>query len=158
MSEVTSIVFAGLGGQGVLTASDIFAEVAFRSGFDVKKSEIHGMSQRGGSVTTEARFGKSVLSPMVPQGEADYLVVFEASQIDNNLWALRKGGTIIEPSLIDEQKLANKRAINVALLGILSRHMPFDRELWAAVISERLPAKLHEVNLAAFAMGCGAEA
>ncbi len=153
MSKVTSIVFAGLGGQGILTASDIFAEVAFRSGVDVKKSEIHGMSQRGGSVTTEARFGKKVLSPMVPTGEADYLVVFEPSQIENNLWALRQGGTIIETSLIDNRKLANKRAINIALLGVLSTCLAFDRQVWIQAIKTHLPPALHAANLAAFDLG-----
>jgi len=69
-NEVTNIVIAGLGGQGVLKASDIVAEVVFRAGFDVKKSEIHGMSQRGGSVSSDVRFGERVYSPMVPLGEA----------------------------------------------------------------------------------------
>ena len=63
-----NIVVAGLGGQGVLTATDIIADVALRAGFDVKKSEIKGMSQRGGSVTCDVRFGGQILSPMVPGG------------------------------------------------------------------------------------------
>jgi len=72
---VTNVVFAGLGGQGVLKASDILSAVVFDAGYDVKKSEIHGMSQRGGSVTSDVRFGLAVHSSMVPGGEADYLVV-----------------------------------------------------------------------------------
>jgi len=68
--DVTNVVIAGLGGQGVLKASDILADAAFLAGLDVKKSEIHGMSQRGGSVTSDVRFGRQVLSPMVPAGEA----------------------------------------------------------------------------------------
>ena len=72
---ITNVVFAGLGGQGVLKASDILAEAAFEAGLAVKKSELHGMSQRGGSVKSDVRFGQEVLSPMVPPGEADYLVV-----------------------------------------------------------------------------------
>ena len=74
-NKVTNIVVAGLGGQGVLTATDIVADVAVSAGLDVKKSELHGMSQRGGSVSSDVRFGKQVFSPMVPEGEADYLVV-----------------------------------------------------------------------------------
>ena len=66
---VTNIVIAGLGGQGVLTASDIVADVAFHAGFDVKKSEVHGMSQRGGSVASDVRYGAQVFSPMVPEGK-----------------------------------------------------------------------------------------
>ena len=69
MEKTTNVTVAGLGGQGVLTVTDILAEVLFRAGFDVKKSEVHGMSQRGGSVSSEVRFGKSVASPMVPEGE-----------------------------------------------------------------------------------------
>ena len=75
------MVVAGLGGQGVLKASDIVADAAFRAGLDVKKSEIHGMSQRGGSVSSDVRFGGEVLSPMVPPGEADFLVLLDAGQI-----------------------------------------------------------------------------
>jgi indolepyruvate ferredoxin oxidoreductase beta subunit len=68
MRGVTNIVIAGLGGQGVRTASDIVADVALHAGFDVKKSELHGMSQRGGSIASDVRFGHEVFSPMVPAG------------------------------------------------------------------------------------------
>ncbi len=74
---VTNVILAGLGGQGVIKASDILADAAFRAGLDVKKAEIHGMSQRGGSVTSDVRFGERVRSPMVPRGEADFLVVLD---------------------------------------------------------------------------------
>jgi len=73
-SKVTNIVIAGLGGQGVLTCSDIVADVAFHTALDVKKSELHGMSQRGGSVSSDVRYGAQVFSPMVPPGEGDFLV------------------------------------------------------------------------------------
>ena len=78
-NEITNVVFAGLGGQGVLKASDILAQAAFARGLDVKKSEIHGMSQRGGSVTSDVRFGREVLSPMVSDGDADYVIGFPES-------------------------------------------------------------------------------
>ena len=78
MSKPTNVVIAGLGGQGVIKASDILADVAFSAGLDVKKSEMHGMSQRGGSVSSDVRFGERVFSPMVPEGEADFLVVISA--------------------------------------------------------------------------------
>ena len=80
--RVTNIVIAGLGAQGVLKSSDMLAYAAFLSGRDVKKAEVHGMSQRGGSVTSDIRFGTRVLSPMVPEGRADYLVVLEDTQIE----------------------------------------------------------------------------
>ena len=73
--KVTNIVVSGLGGQGVLKVTDILADVIFCAGLDVKKSEVHGMSQRGGSVSSEVRFGDKVNSPMVPAGEGDILVV-----------------------------------------------------------------------------------
>src|SRR6516162_1413004 len=99
-ANVVNIVIAGLGGQGVLKASDIVADAVFRRGFDVKKAEVHGMSQRGGSVASDVRYGVKVFSPMVPPGEADYLVVLAPDQIEPNLPQLRSGGTVIEPSMI----------------------------------------------------------
>ena len=92
MSKVTNVVVAGLGGQGVLQGTDILADVALRAGYDVKKSEIKGMSQRGGSVTGDVRFGERVFSPMVPAGEADYLLVLEPTQVEPNRHLLRPGG------------------------------------------------------------------
>ena len=119
------MVIAGLGGQGVLTASDIVADVAFSAGLDVKKSELHGMSQRGGSVSSDVRFGERVFSPMVPEGEADFLVVIAPDQVPVNAAVLAQGGILIDPSQIDEASLPNKKSLNVALLGVLSRHLQF---------------------------------
>ncbi len=152
-SRPTNVVIAGLGGQGVLKASDILADVAFNSGLDVKKSELHGMSQRGGSVSSDVRFGDRVFSPMVPEGEADYLVVIAADQIPVNVAALGPDGTLIEPSQIDEAALTNMKSVNVALLGILSRYLPFSVEAWTAALKRNLPEKLHEVNLLSFSIG-----
>lgn len=152
-AKVTNVVIAGLGGQGALKASDIVAGVAFRAGLDVKKSEIHGMSQRGGSVTSDVRFGEEVFSPMVPAGEADFLVVLSSDQVENNRWQLRPGGVLITPAQIDERALKSKKAVNVALLGALSAHLQLPVELWNAAIREHLPEKVHALNLEAFAMG-----
>jgi indolepyruvate ferredoxin oxidoreductase beta subunit len=151
--RVTNVVVAGLGGQGVLTCSDIVADVAFAAGLDVKKSELHGMSQRGGSVSSDVRFGERVFSPMVPRGEADFLVVTSADQLPVNAAALREGGTVIEPAQVDESQLRNKRSLNVALLGVLSRHLPFGEEQWTAALRRHLPEALMEVNLQAFQLG-----
>jgi indolepyruvate ferredoxin oxidoreductase, beta subunit len=153
----TSVVIAGLGGQGVLKASDILADAAFSSGLDVKKSELHGMSQRGGSVSSDVRFGERVFSPIAPEGEADFLVVIAPDQIPVNAAALRRGGVLIEPSQIDESSLPNKKSVNVALLGALSRHLPFSVEAWTAALERNLPEKLHEANLLSFAIGRGKE-
>ncbi len=152
-SNVTNIVAAGLGGQGVIKASDILADVAFRAGLDVKKAEIHGMSQRGGSVTSDVRFGPRVLSPMVPAGHAHFLLVFTPDQVDNNLHCLRPGGILITPDLIDESKLASKRSLNVALLGALSHHLDFPEALWLDAIKSNLPEKALDGNVAAFRLG-----
>jgi len=146
-------VLAGLGGQGVIKASDILADVAFSTGVDVKKSELHGMSQRGGSVSSDVRFGERVFSPMVAEGEADFLVVLAPDQIAVNQAMLRPGGILIEPSQIDESRLSNKKSINVALLGVLSRHLQFPVEAWTAAIQRNLPEKLHSANLQSFSLG-----
>jgi indolepyruvate ferredoxin oxidoreductase beta subunit len=152
-SRVTNIVFAGLGGQGVLKASDIAADAAFRAGFDVKKSELHGMSQRGGSVTSDVRYGKQVQSPMVPPGEAEFLVVIATGQVEVNRWQLRGGGVLIEPKMIDERALPNKKALNVALLGILSALLDIPEEFWIEAIRANLPENLHQANFVAFSIG-----
>lgn len=158
MNSVTNIVVAGLGGQGVLKASDIIADAAFRAGLDVKKSEIHGMSQRGGSVTSDVRFGQCVLSPMVPAGEADFLLVLAPDQVDNNRHVLRPGGVLIEPRLIDTAQLANPRSLNVALVGALSALLSLDAEAWRGSLDANLPAKARAANDAAFALGRAAAA
>jgi indolepyruvate ferredoxin oxidoreductase beta subunit len=155
MRGVTNIVIAGLGGQGVLTASDIVADVALHAGFDVKKSELHGMSQRGGSIASDVRFGREVFSPMVPAGEADFLVAVEPDQLSVNAAALSPSGIIVGPSQFPAEKLRNKKCLNVALLGALSRHLEFSEEAWIAAIKRRLPEKLVEANLQAFALGRG---
>ena len=152
-SGVVNLVFAGLGGQGVLKASDIAADAAFRAGFDVKKAEVHGMSQRGGSVTSDVRFGPKVLSPMVPPGEADFLVVIAPDQVEINRWQLRNGGKLISPSLLEGKRLANKKTVNVALLGVLSALLEIPEERWAEAIRANLPAKVQQANLAAFEIG-----
>jgi len=154
---VVNVVFAGLGGQGVIKASDVLADAAFRAGHDVKKAEIHGMSQRGGSVTSDVRFGPEVLSPMIPAGEADFLVVLAPSQVENNLQVLRAGGVLFPPDLVPESSLRNRRSLNVALLGALSTHLSLAEEHWRAAIAGALPERLLAVNLEAFAAGRAAE-
>jgi indolepyruvate ferredoxin oxidoreductase beta subunit len=150
---VTNVVIAGLGGQGVLKASDILADAAFRTGLNVKKSEIHGMSQRGGAVVSDVRFGREVLSPMVPPGEADYLVVLAPDQVEVHRARLRPGGILISPDLISENGLPNPLSLNVAMLGRLSTHLNIGEADWLAAIRANLPEKLHEANQAAFAIG-----
>ena len=156
MDKVISVVFAGLGGQGVIKASDMLSEAAFRMGYDVKKSELHGMSQRGGSVSSDVRFGKKVWSPMVPDGEADYLVAVSEDQIEVAGICLNpNGGVIVKPSSlgIDPQKA--DKTLNIALLGLLNMHLKFPLELWEGVIRDSFAPDLVEMNIAAFKLGYG---
>lgn len=152
-SRVVNVVVAGIGGQGVIKASDILADAAFRAGLDVKKAEVHGMSQRGGSVTTDVRFGPRVLSPMIPAGEADFLLVLAPSELEVNRHLLREGGVLIPLDAIDDAKLPNKRSLNVALLGVLSSHLDLSEAVWRDAIHAALPERLHAVNEAAFRLG-----
>ena len=151
--RLINVVVAGLGGQGVLKASDILADVALRAGFDVKKSEIKGMSQRGGSVTSDERFGQVVLSPMIPPGEADYLLVLEPTQVDPQQHYLKPGGTLITPDAVDAGNLPNKKTLNVALLGALSTHLPLPESGWLEALREGFPAEFFDANRQAFQAG-----
>jgi indolepyruvate ferredoxin oxidoreductase beta subunit len=89
------LVFAGVGGQGVVVLSDIYCEAAMLEGFDVAKAEIHGMAQRGGSIVAFARIGEKVESPLIETGKADAIVGFEILETARSLPMLKKGGTII---------------------------------------------------------------
>lgn len=90
--KVTNILVCGIGGQGVMTASEVLAQAALRLGYDVKKTEVAGMAQRGGVVTSHVRFGPKVLSPAIPAGEADILVGFEPAEALRWCGHLRKTG------------------------------------------------------------------
>jgi indolepyruvate ferredoxin oxidoreductase beta subunit len=78
--RVQNVLIVGVGGQGVILASEILSEVAMQSGYDVKKSEVHGMAQRGGVVSSHVRYGPRVRSPLIPKGEVDLLLAFELAE------------------------------------------------------------------------------
>ena len=90
-----SFLLAGVGGQGTLLASNVLAHIGVRAGFDVKKAEVHGMAQRGGSVSSHMRWGEKIHSPLIGRGEVDYLVVFEKLEALRYVGMLRPGGTAI---------------------------------------------------------------
>ncbi|MCQ2454651.1 MAG: indolepyruvate oxidoreductase subunit beta [Clostridia bacterium] len=90
-----SIMIVGVGGQGTLLASRILGNTVIREGYDVKVSEVHGMSQRGGSVVTYVKYGEKVYSPTIDKGEADLILAFEMLEAARALPFLKKGGTII---------------------------------------------------------------
>lgn len=150
--RLVNVVIAGLGGQGVIKASDILAQAAFLSGEDVKKAEVHGMSQRGGSVTTDVRFGNRVLSPMIPDGEADFLVVLEETQVDAARYRLRTDGVLLTTARIPASDLPSPRTLNVAMLGLLSRSLSLPESAWMNALRAVLPERLFAMNAAAFRM------
>ena len=90
-----NILIVGVGGQGTLLASKLMGKIFIDSGMDVKVSEVHGMSQRGGSVVTYVRAGEKVFSPVIDMGEADVIISFEALESARWLPYLKKGGTVI---------------------------------------------------------------
>jgi indolepyruvate ferredoxin oxidoreductase beta subunit len=92
---VINVLMSGVGGQGVLVASDILVLVAMHAGLDAKKSEIHGMAQRGGSVVSQVRYGEKIYSPLIQTGAADVILAFERLEAIRYLDYLKKNGIII---------------------------------------------------------------
>ena len=101
MNKVKNILMVGVGGQGVILASEIVSEVMMQAGFDVKKSEVHGMAQRGGCVNSHVRFGPKVHSPIIKKGDVDILFSFEMLETMRYLDYLKDGSTI----LVNNQKI-----------------------------------------------------
>lgn len=95
MSDVRSILLSGVGGQGTILVSKILTKGLLEAGFDVKMSEIHGMAQRGGSVSTQVRYGKKVASPIIGEGQADILVAFEKMEAVRNASFLKPEGVAV---------------------------------------------------------------
>ena len=93
--STTNVLIVGVGGQGVLLASEILTEVAKRNGMDAKKSEVHGMSQRGGIVTSHVRFGEKVNSPLIPSKESDVILAFEIAEGLRWVGEKSSGGKIV---------------------------------------------------------------
>jgi len=98
-NKITNILMAGVGGQGTLLASEILSEVLMQAGYDVKKAEVHGMAQRGGSVVSHVRFGQKVFSPIIPEGDADVLFGFELLETYRYLPLVKKTGAIVVNNL-----------------------------------------------------------
>ena len=184
---VRNIMIVGVGGQGSLLASKLLGHLLLNKGFDVKVSEVHGMSQRGGSVVTYVRFGEKVYSPIIDQGEADLIVSFELLEAARWLPYLKEGGQIVtNTQMIDpmpvitgaaqypehlEEKIAEKarldaldclelarqagsaKAVNIVLMGRLSRYFDFPEEDWLESIEACVPARFVDLNKTAFSLG-----
>ena len=184
-----SIMIVGFGGQGSLLASKMLGHVAMQAGYDVKVSEVHGMSQRGGSVVTYVKYSdQTVWSPVINEGEADVIISFEMLEAARWVSYLKKNGAIVVNSqeiapmpvitgaavypeniaakleglglnlkVIDALQLAEEagsaKAVNVVLMGAVSRVMDFPEEMWQKAIDECVPPKFLEINRRAFALG-----
>ena len=173
MSEVTNILVVGTGGQGVMTAAEILAEAALAEGHDVKKTEVAGMSQRGGVVTSHLRFGPQVLSPQIMPGEADLLVGFEAAEALRWAHMLKPGGValvnqgrlvppVVNIGLYDypDDPIGEMRALGLAVfdfdasaLALQLGNIRLGNTVMLGAMSERLPFPadvLREAVLARF--------
>ncbi len=123
MSDTINFLLAGVGGQGTILASDVLVNVGLASGYQAKQAEVHGMSQRGGSVTSFVRWGQVVYSPLVGAGEVDVLLAFEKVEALRNLRQVRPGGLV----------LVNMEAIEPLTVTSGGAVYPDDDRLYAAV-------------------------
>jgi indolepyruvate ferredoxin oxidoreductase beta subunit len=186
--KTKNIMIVGVGGQGSLLASKLLGRLLMNEGCDVKVSEVHGMSQRGGSVVTYVRYGDKVASPVIDKGEADFIVSFELLEAARWLSYLAPEGQVImntqridpmpvitgaasypeelvnkmkaagaQVDAFDALKLANEagssKAVNIVLIGRLSKYFELPESAWTKAIEESVPAKFLELNKKAFELG-----
>ena len=189
--ETKNVMIVGVGGQGSLLASKLLGRLLLTKGYDIKVSEVHGMSQRGGSVVTYVRFGDKVYSPVIDKSEADYIVSFELLEAARWTEFLKPGGKLIantqqinpmpviigaaeypgelaekmtaagiDLDAVDALSLANEagsaKAVNLVLMGKLSKYFDFTQEEWMTAIEQSVPAKFLEMNKKAFTLGAQA--
>jgi indolepyruvate ferredoxin oxidoreductase beta subunit len=149
-----NITFGGTGGQGILKAAEICGWAAMLAGYHVKKSEVHGMAQRGGSVESHVRFGKKVFSPVVAAGTADVLVCFHPEEHARLKAFLRPDGIDLTDYL-EKAKTAieNPRDLNVFLVGVLSVYLPIKADFWLQAIESVFKKKHVEQNKGVFLKG-----
>ena len=149
-----NVVFGGVGGQGILKASEICGWAAMFDGWHVKKSEVHGMAQRGGSVESHLRFGKKVYSPLVGKGEADFLVCFHKAEHPRLKPFLKKGGVDLTRYLDKAGSLIeNPRHLNTCLVGVLSSFLSISAESWEKSLEAVFKKKILGQNKKVFAEG-----
>ncbi|MGB7569378.1 MAG: 2-oxoacid:acceptor oxidoreductase family protein [Chitinivibrionales bacterium] len=150
---IHNVLFCGTGGQGVLTAAEICALAAMNSGYHVKKSEVHGMAQRGGSVESHIRFGGRIFSPLIRPSQADYIVCFHEGEGKRLNYYLKKGGLSFLTFINDAHfQPADKRFFNTYYLGILSAFLPMTEDAWRVALTRQLKRALEE-NEQAFGAG-----
>ena len=189
--ETKNVMIVGVGGQGSLLASKLLGRLLLGKGYDIKVSEVHGMSQRGGSVVTYVRFGDKVYSPVIDKGQADFIVSFELLEAARWTEYLKPGGKIITNTqkinpmpviigaaqypedLLEKMQKAgldvdgvdaltlaeqagSSKAVNLVLMGRLSKYFEFSVEDWKAAIEASVPPKFLEMNQKAFSLGLNA--
>lgn len=146
-----NVTFGGIGGQGIIKASELVGWAAMYEGFHVKKSEVHGMSQRGGSVESHVRFGKKIYSPLVGEGQADFLMCFHPDEHHRLEHFLKKDGvdliTYLEPL---GEMIENPRHMNTALVGVLAAYLPISDKSWDQALKTVFPQKILAENKAVF--------
>ena len=186
--ETKNVMIVGVGGQGSLLASKLLGRLLLSKGYDIKVSEVHGMSQRGGSVVTYVRYGDKVYSPVIDKGEADYIVSFELLEAARWTEFLKPGGKIIvntqqinpmpviigaaqypgnllekmaaaglDVDALDALSLAEQagssKAVNIVLMGHLSRYFDFTEDEWMDALQQSVAPKFLEMNKTAFTLG-----
>ncbi len=183
-----NIMIVGVGGQGTLLASRLLGAVLPGMGYDVKISEVHGMSQRGGSVVTYVRYGEKVSSPIIDKGEADFILAFEQLEAARYISYLKPNGKIIMntqkidpmpvitgamdyPENIPEkikalgidiipvdalsmaEEAGSSKAVNVVLLGVISKFLGIDTEHFEKAIETTVKPKFIDINKQAYRKG-----
>ena len=149
--DTINILFCGTGGQGVLTAAEIVGLAAMYDGHHVKKSEVHGMAQRGGSVESHLRFGKEVFSPIIEAGKVDFLLSFDKGEHDRMSSMLKSGGTdLFEDFVKGQEKITNPKFLNTYMLGVLSKHLKISEESWQKALKQVIKPQFIEKNLEIF--------
>ena len=164
--ETKSVMIVGVGGQGSLLASRILGNVLLQQGYAVKVSEVHGMSQRGGSVVTYVKYGDAVYSPVVEKGEADVIISFELLEAARWASCLKKGGKIVTSTqTLDPMPVITGAAsyptgivkkltdMGIDVTAVVSKKMDFDEAVWQEALNQCVPAKFIEMNRKAFALG-----
>jgi indolepyruvate ferredoxin oxidoreductase, beta subunit len=151
INKIINVLLCGVGGQGVLTMAEALCLAATFEGFHVKKSEVHGMAQRGGSVESHVRFGQSVLSPLIPFGEADYLVCLHPDEHVRLRGFLKKGGADLF-DFVDKIKkmIPSAKYLNAAMLGVLAAKLGFSMQSWDKTFEQMFANKNLAENMAVF--------
>jgi indolepyruvate ferredoxin oxidoreductase, beta subunit len=183
-----NVIFAGVGGQGVILASKILMETAMNAGYDVKESEVHGMAQRAGSVDCHVRYSDKVYSPLIPLQSADFIVSLETLEVMRKMDYLSPNGKLIvnlekvDPAPVQTgamkyppdlrewleknvkktvfvdttgilKEVGTRKALNIVMLGVLSKDLEFSEAQWTAAIKSLVKEKFLDMNLKAFKMG-----